>query len=50
MKEINELELPAGCRYTEDRENPERLHQEPLSPKVKRLDETLAARKLCLCG
>ena len=30
--------------------NPDRLHQAPLATKVRRLDETLAARKPCLRG
>lgn len=34
----------------EARENPDRLHQAPLGAKVKRLDETLAARRPRLCG
>jgi glycine cleavage system P protein (glycine dehydrogenase) subunit 2 len=34
----------------EARENPELLHQAPHHPKMKRLDETLAARKPCLTG
>ncbi len=34
----------------EAKEDPQRLHQAPLSAKVKRMDETLAARKPCLCG
>ncbi len=34
----------------EAKENPDRLRQAPLKAKLKRLDETLAARKPCLCG
>jgi glycine dehydrogenase subunit 2 len=34
----------------EAQENPELLHQAPRNPKLGRLDETLAARKPCLCG
>ena len=34
----------------EARENPELLRQAPLRTKVRRLDETLAARQPCLCG
>lgn len=34
----------------EAQETPERLRQAPHYPKMKRLDETLAARKPCLCG
>ncbi|MCP3951901.1 MAG: glycine dehydrogenase subunit 2 [Desulfobacterales bacterium] len=34
----------------EARENPEALHAAPVNTKVKRLDETLAARKPCLRG
>ena len=34
----------------EARENPQLLHDAPTSCKVRRLDETLAARKPCLCG
>jgi glycine dehydrogenase subunit 2 len=34
----------------EARATPERLRQAPHCPKMKRLDETLAARKPCLCG
>jgi len=34
----------------EARENPELLHQAPITPKVRRLDEITAARKPCLCG
>ncbi|MFW6054631.1 MAG: aminomethyl-transferring glycine dehydrogenase subunit GcvPB [Thermodesulfobacteriota bacterium] len=32
------------------REDPDKLHQAPVKTKVKRLDETLAARKPCLTG
>lgn len=34
----------------EAKENPELLHEAPVKTKLKRLDETLAARKPCLCG
>jgi glycine dehydrogenase subunit 2 len=34
----------------EARENPALLHEAPRKPKVRRLDETLAARKPCLAG
>ncbi len=34
----------------EAQEQPELLHQAPCCSKVQRLDETLAARKPCLCG
>lgn len=34
----------------EARENPESLHEAPMITKVRRLDETGAARKPCLCG
>lgn len=34
----------------EAQENPELLHKAPRNPKLGRLDETLAARKPCLCG
>jgi glycine dehydrogenase subunit 2 len=34
----------------EAQENPDLLHQAPRNPKLGRLDETLAARKPCLCG
>jgi glycine dehydrogenase subunit 2 len=34
----------------EAEENPDLVHQAPHHPKLKRLDETLAARKPCLCG
>ncbi len=34
----------------EARENPERLHEAPLNAKLKRLDETMAARNPCLRG
>ncbi|WP_136808129.1 aminomethyl-transferring glycine dehydrogenase subunit GcvPB [Desulfosediminicola flagellatus] len=34
----------------EAKENPEILHEAPTRTKLKRLDETLAARKPCLCG
>jgi glycine dehydrogenase subunit 2 len=34
----------------EARENPDLLHRAPRNPKLGRLDETLAARKPCLCG
>ena len=34
----------------EAKENPEILHNAPVRTKLKRLDETLAARKPCLCG
>ncbi|MDJ0782595.1 MAG: aminomethyl-transferring glycine dehydrogenase subunit GcvPB [Desulfosarcinaceae bacterium] len=34
----------------EAREHPDLLHQAPRNPKLGRLDETLAARKPCLCG
>lgn len=34
----------------EARENPDLLHEAPRICKVRRLDETLAARKPCLCG
>lgn len=34
----------------EAKSNPELLHEAPVRSKVRRLDETLAARKPCLCG
>ncbi len=34
----------------EAKESPELLHQAPVVAKLKRLDETLAARRPCLCG
>ncbi len=34
----------------EAEENPERLHDAPVVPKLGRLDETAAARNPCLCG
>jgi glycine dehydrogenase subunit 2 len=34
----------------EAKENPDLLHKAPRNPKLGRLDETLAARKPCLCG
>jgi glycine dehydrogenase subunit 2 len=34
----------------EAKENPELLRQAPQRTKVRRLDETLAARHPCLCG
>jgi glycine dehydrogenase subunit 2 len=34
----------------EAKENPALLHEAPRKPKVRRLDETLAARKPCLAG
>ncbi len=34
----------------EAQENPEQLHEAPVRSKVRRLDETAAARKPCLCG
>lgn len=34
----------------EGRENPERLTQAPVRAKMRRLDETQAARQPCLCG
>jgi glycine dehydrogenase subunit 2 len=33
---------------TEARENPDLLHQAPMTPKLNRLDETGAARNPCL--
>jgi len=38
------------CIAAEARETPARLHQAPEITKVRRLDETGAARKPCLCG
>jgi glycine dehydrogenase subunit 2 len=35
---------------TEVRENPALLHEAPAITKLRRLDETGAARKPCLCG
>ncbi len=34
----------------EARDNPQLLHDAPVNTKLQRLDETLAARKPCLCG
>ncbi len=34
----------------EAQENPELLHEAPRNPKMRRLDETIAARKPCLAG
>jgi len=34
----------------EAKENPELLHQAPVIAKMRRLDETQAARNPCLCG
>jgi glycine dehydrogenase subunit 2 len=34
----------------EAQENPDLLHRAPRNPKLGRLDETMAARKPCLCG
>jgi glycine dehydrogenase subunit 2 len=34
----------------EARENPELLHQAPVRARLRRLDETAAARKPCLAG
>ncbi len=49
-----ELDLePEADTSTEDmeaEENPDLLHNAPVTPKVRRMDETAAARKPCLCG
>ena len=34
----------------EAEDNPDLLHNAPVTPKVRRMDETTAARKPCLCG
>ena len=34
----------------EAKEHPDRLREAPMVPKVRRLDETTAARKPCLAG
>ena len=34
----------------EAEENPDMLHKAPVTPKVRRMDETAAARKPCLSG
>ncbi len=50
LESIDEFIETFKCIVEEAKQNPELLHEAPVKTKVKRLDETAAARKPCLRG